>query len=54
MDADVVTAINTAVSGAATSVEGLITTNLPVVLGVTLAVAGLGFARRLVKKTVSG
>jgi hypothetical protein len=53
MSSGVVTAINSAVSGVATSVEGLITTNLPIVLGVTAALIGLGFAKKLVRKATS-
>lgn len=48
-----VTAVNTAVSGVATSVTGLVATNLPIVLGVTAAFIGLGVAKRLVKKAAS-
>jgi hypothetical protein len=53
MDTDFVTAINDAVSGVATSVTGVLATNLPIVLGVTAAFIGLGLAKRLVRKAAS-
>lgn len=54
MDAALVTAIGTAISDAAGDIAGLVTSNLPVVLGVTLAFVGLNFAVRMVKRVGRG
>jgi len=53
MDTAFITAVNTAVSGVADDVVGLVSTNLPIVLGVTAAFIGLGLAKRLLKKAAS-
>lgn len=54
MDSGVKTAIGTAITGAATDVTSLISTNLPVLLGVTVAFVGVAFAIRWVKKVGRG
>jgi len=48
MDAAYVTALQTALSGAADDVTGILATAAPVILGVTVAFLGFRVVRRLV------
>lgn len=45
---------NSAISSAASTATGLITTNIPVILGVTGAMVALVFGRKLLRKVFSG
>lgn len=48
------TALNTAVSDAATAITGTISTNVPVALGVAGTILGLGVAWRFAKRFMRG
>lgn len=49
MSTALTTAVSDAISDAGDAIQGLITTNLPAVVGVTVAFVGLGFVRRLIR-----
>lgn len=50
MDAEVMTAANTAFSGVADSVISLITTNLPIILGVAGTIVAITIGWKFVKR----
>lgn len=54
MDSAYLAALNTAIDSVADSLVSMLTTNAPVVLGVSIAMVGLGFAVRLVHKAARG
>lgn len=53
MSTEVTLAINSAVSGLADSIVGLVTTNLPLIIGVVAAFIGIGLAKRFLR-TLAG
>ena len=53
MGTSITTAVSTAISGTASSVVGLVTDNLPVILGVTVAFVGLSVAKKFVRGLAS-
>ncbi len=50
MEADVLTAVNTAFSGVADDIISLITTNLPIVLGVAGTIVAITIGWKFVKR----
>lgn len=50
----VVTAVNTLISSAASDATSMITTNMPVIGGVVVAVALMGFGFKLINKIRTG
>lgn len=54
IDATLVSTLNSAYDGAADSIVSLITTNAPILIGVVVAMVGIAFAIKLLRKLGRG
>jgi len=52
MEAEVITAVNSAFSGVATDIISLITTNLPIILGVAGTIVAITIGWKFVKRFI--